>query len=50
MAKTDIRLPPDIIRAIEEIVTRGGTAQIRNIRGILKVQSVSAKLEAAQEI
>lgn len=50
MAKAEIRLPPDIIRAIERVVSRGETAQVKNDRGVLKVQSTAVKLEMAQEI
>lgn len=50
MAKTDIRLPPDIIRAIERVISRGETAQVKNDRGVLKVQTTAVRLERAQEI
>lgn len=50
MKNPHIRLPPNIIQAIEEVVSRGETAQVRNVQGIIKVRSVSSKLEAEQEI
>lgn len=50
MAKLDIRLPPDIIRAIEEVLSRGETAQVKYDRGVLKVQYSTVRLVKNQEI
>lgn len=50
MAKEAIRLPPDIIRAIEKIVSRGQTANVKLDRGVLKVQRMAIDLEAAMKI
>lgn len=34
-----VRLPPEIIRAIEKTISAGGTAKVRLVRGIVKVQA-----------
>lgn len=34
-----VKLPPEIIRAIEKTISAGGTAKVRLVRGIVKVQA-----------
>lgn len=50
MANEGVTLPPDIIRAIEKIVSKGQTANVKLDRGVLKVQRMSMDLEAALKI
>lgn len=47
MAKEVVKMPPDIIRAIERIVSTGQTATVKLDRGVLKVQRMVINLEAA---
>lgn len=46
----DIRLPPDIIRAIEEGLKRNGEAVVKFNRGVLKVTTAAVKVIRTQEI
>ena len=41
-----VRLPPEIIRAVEKIISDGGTAKIKLVHGEIKVQRVSVHLVA----
>lgn len=50
MAKSDIRLPPDIIRAIEEGLEINGEAVVKLNRGVVKVTTATVKVIKAQEI
>lgn len=50
MAKQEIRLPPDVIRAIEKIISSGESAKVKYDRGVVKVHSMDLTLEIAQEI
>lgn len=50
MAKEGVRLMPDTIRAIEEIMSKRGEAKVKNEGGIIKVLDITAKLVSAQEI
>lgn len=50
MANVEVRLPPDIIRAIEKVLSKGQTASVKIDRGIIKVQRMSFALEMATEI
>ena len=50
MANVDVRLPPDIIRAIERIISKGESAKVKYDRGVVKVHSMSLKLESTTEI
>lgn len=49
MAKREIRLPPDTIRAIERSITECGEAKVKLERGTIKVLSITARLVSAQE-
>lgn len=50
MANSEVRLPPDIIRAIEKVISKGQTANVKMDRGTIKVQRMSIELEKAAEI
>lgn len=39
-----MRLPPDIIRAIEKVISGGGTARVKLVRGTIKVQEETVRL------
>ena len=50
MANEDIRLSPDIIRAIEEGLSRTGETVVKSEYGSIKVTAVTAKVIIKQEI
>ncbi len=49
MAKTELRLPPDIIRAMENVANRGGTVRLQIVHGSWKVQEEKRRLIMARE-
>lgn len=46
----DVRLPPEIIRAIERVISKGQTASVKLDRGVIKVQRTVVTQEMATEI
>lgn len=50
MANTDVRLPPDIIRAIEKSLSSTGKVVVKMHRGTIKVQKETISLVLAVEI
>lgn len=52
MAKENVRMPPDIIRAIEEAAANGPTVEVRYLRNlsVWKVQEKTVKLLLARQI
>lgn len=50
MAKEVIRMPPDIIRAIELSAAKGPTVEVKYDRGVWKVQEKRITLVLAREV
>lgn len=50
MAKEAIRMPPDIIRAIEVSAAKGPTVEVKYDRGVWKVQEKRITLVLAREV
>lgn len=50
MAKEIIRMPPDIIRAIEVSAAKGPTVRVKYDRGVWKVQEESFTFVLAREV
>lgn len=50
MAKTDYRMPPDIIQAIEKVANNEGEVRVRIANGSWKVQEIYVRLVTAQDI
>lgn len=46
----DVRLPPDVIQAIEEVASSGATLKIKFTNGSWKVQEEKIRLIIAREI
>lgn len=49
MAEEEIRLPPDVIRTIEKLISRGQTVSVKLDRGVIKIQRAMMILEMAKE-
>lgn len=45
-----VRLPPEIIRAIEKTISAGGAAKVRLIRGAIRVQVETAHLVKEKKV
>lgn len=50
MAKEVVRMPPDIIRAIEVSAAKGPTVEVKYDRGVWKVQEKRITLVLASEV
>lgn len=50
MAREDVRMPPDIIRAIEVSAAKGPTVEVKYDRGVWKVQEKRITLVLAREV
>lgn len=41
-----MKLPPEIIRAIEKTISAGGEAKVKLVRGVIRVQAQTVRLVA----
>lgn len=45
-----VRLPPEIIRAIEKTISAGGAAKVRLIKGVIRVQAETVHLVKEKKV